>query len=267
MILSVVIPCFNHGQYLQETIDSVLSYQDQPIEIIIVDDGSDDSFTKVKIEELKNLGYNVIQQINSGLAKTRNIGIASAKGKYILPLDADNKIRADYIRNAIKLLDADFTDIVYAKPSFFGEVIKEREFETHKFDGTKLIFENYIDACAIFRKNVWIKNEGYDEKMPYQGLEDWDFWLKSYFNKFRFHFINEELYEYRILSNSMITSIGSLDTDNSTLNYIINKYGILFIENLRPHYVASKMYENDIRHPFRSIFKYIFRSVKALIER
>lgn len=259
--ISIIIPCFNHGQYIQEAIDSVLTYQDQSVEIIIVDDGSTDPDTIIKMEELKALNYHVIQQKNCGLATARNVGIEVAKGKYILPLDADNRIKANYIRKAIQLLDSDICDIVYSKPFFFGDITLDRHFEPREFNGTDLIFGNYIDACAIFRKKVWEKNNGYDSKMPYQGLEDWDFWLNSYFNNFSFFFINEELYDYRVLSNSMITKTRELDKKNKdTINYIMGKFGYLILKELAPHYSKSIMYTNDMLRPHRSIFKYLYRA-------
>ncbi|MGO4876831.1 glycosyltransferase family 2 protein [Pedobacter psychrotolerans] len=259
MILSVIIPCYNHGQYIQDAIDSVLTYNDQPIEIIIVDDGSTDICTINKMKELKSLGYHVIQQENSGLAKARNIGIKQATGKYILPLDADNKIKADYIRKALPLLESNECDIVYAKPFFFGEVTDDREFSSHVFVGTDLIFGNYIDACAAFKKEVWINNGGYDDKMPYQGVEDWEFWLNSYFNGFRFFFIDETLFEYRILKNSMIVEVFTQNRYEQCHQYIFNKHFTKIKENLLKINQESKFYNTDQNKPLRSVFKYLKR--------
>lgn len=262
MILSVIIPCFNHGIYLQEAIDSVLSYTDQAIEIIIVDDGSNERQTIDKLNDLKSKKFKIIQHTNRGLAKTRNAGIASAQGKYILPLDADNKIKADYIRKSIKILENNESDIVYAKPQFFGEVSEERKFTTKEFSGSELIFGNYIDACAIFRKEVWVKNNGYDANMPYQGAEDWDFWLNSFFNGFRFKFIDEELYEYRILNNSMIAIARSRNNNNQMTNYIMGKYGVQIMNFFSSFYHKSKIYDNDNKSPLRSVIKYLYKLVK-----
>ncbi|GGE44347.1 glycosyltransferase involved in cell wall biosynthesis [Pedobacter psychrotolerans] len=265
MILSVVIPCYNHGQYIQDAIDSVLSYKDQPIEIIIVDDGSTDIYTINKMMELKSLGYHVIQQKNSGLAKSRNIGIMQAKGKYILPLDADNKIREDYIRKALPLLEANKCDIVYAKPFFFGDDIKSREFETKSFSGPELLLGNYIDACAIYRKEIWIKNEGYDYNMPFQGFEDWEFWINSYLKDFRFHFIEEELYEYRILENSMISDISIIGKFDDTFRFLLKKHGTNIVNALVDANVINQIYWNDRRHPFRSSIKYLYIGLKKIL--
>ncbi len=257
MLLSVIIPCYNHGQYIHDAIDSVLTYTDKPIEIIIVDDGSADDFTIRKMTELKEAGFHVIQQPNSGLAKARNAGIEAAKGKYILPLDADNKIRADYIRKSLPILEANECDIVYAKPDFFGDNIESRKFLTKKFNGTDLIHGNYIDACSIFKKSIWEENQGYDENMPYQGYEDWDFWLNSYFRGFRFHFLDEELYEYRILTNSMISK--SLDNKKYDLsfNYLLKKYAYNIYQAFYEANGVSQIYYNDKNRPFRSAIKYL----------
>ena len=264
MMLTVVIPCYNHGQYIQEAIDSVLTYQDQPVEIIIVDDGSTDLYTINKMEELKALNYQIIQQKNAGLATARNVGIAKARGKYILPLDADNKIKADYIKKAIQLLETNSYDIIYAKPSFFGKVTEDRIFSTREFNGKDLIFTNYIDACAIYRKEIWTKNNGYDAHMPYQGLEDWDFWLNSYFNNFRFIFINEELYQYRILENSMIVNTFQGNRHEESHRYIINKYSYFIYNALIDSNSINQIYYNDRNRPFRTSIKYLSLALKRI---
>ncbi|WP_010601856.1 glycosyltransferase family 2 protein [Pedobacter agri] len=259
MILSVIIPCYNHGQYVQEAIDSVLTYQDQPVEIIIIDDGSTDEFTISKIEELKQEGFKVIQHPNAGLAFSRNVGISAAQGKYILPLDADNKIKADYIRKALPVLENNEADIVYSRPIFFGDVTPDRIFSSREFDAVSLLYGNYIDACAIYRKDVWHKNIGYDEQMPYQGLEDWDFWLNSYFNDFSFRFIEQELYYYRILKNSMITKIVN---DNSSEDYIFLKYKNQIIRMLQKLKSYELFFENDQKNYLRTSLKYFIRFFK-----
>jgi len=119
MRLSVIIPCFNDGHFLDEAVESVLNYIEQPVEIIIVNDGSTDPFTLTILERLKGETVKVLSHKNHGLAYSRNRGISEATGKYILPLDSDNKIKADYIRKALLLLDSDICDIVYAQPFFF----------------------------------------------------------------------------------------------------------------------------------------------------
>ncbi len=90
--VSIIIPCFNHGKFLLEAIKSVEKCDKRLYELIIINDGSTDSFTANLIKSLLSQGYHVIEHENSGLSAARNTGIKAAHGRYILPLDADNRI-------------------------------------------------------------------------------------------------------------------------------------------------------------------------------
>lgn len=99
-IVSVIIPCYNYGKYIEQAIQSILEQSYKNWEIIVVDDGSDDEYTIEKLEELKKK-YAVIKIDRSGPAVARNVGIEAAKGKFILPLDSDDTIHSDYLLEAI----------------------------------------------------------------------------------------------------------------------------------------------------------------------
>src|SRR5579863_4843888 len=91
--VSVVIPCYNHGEFLGEAIESAMESARADVEIILVDDGSTDERTRKEIERIEAGGsVIVIRQPNQGLAAARNAAIARASGEYILPLDSDNQI-------------------------------------------------------------------------------------------------------------------------------------------------------------------------------
>ena len=118
--VSVVIPCFNQGKYLQETVNSVKSSTYKNIEIIIVNDGSDDSYTISVLEAINEENIKIININNSGVCNARNIGISASSGEYILTLDGDDKISSDYIEKAVKVLDENpEIGIVYSKAKFF----------------------------------------------------------------------------------------------------------------------------------------------------
>ena len=121
--VSVIIPCYNHGQYIKEAIQSVEECREKDLyEIIILNDGSTDKYTIEILQELANAGYNVINQANQGLGAARNNAIRMARGKYILPLDSDNKIYPEYIYESIKILDAEpGIAMVYGDWEYFGE--------------------------------------------------------------------------------------------------------------------------------------------------
>src|SRR6267378_7781475 len=119
--VSVVIPCFNHGEFLPEAVASVTNIKRNDIETIVVDDGSTDERTRKEMDALPVQGIKVIRQENKGLAAARNAGIAISRGEYILPLDADNRLRSDYIEHGIRILDANpQVGVVYGDAEYIG---------------------------------------------------------------------------------------------------------------------------------------------------
>ena len=93
--VSVIIPCYNAGEWIDEAVDSVLSQTYKDYEIIIVNDGSSDPLTQEKLRSYESSSIQVIHQENKGPAAARNTGIRSARGEYILPLDADDMLVPD----------------------------------------------------------------------------------------------------------------------------------------------------------------------------
>ena len=90
--VSVIIPCYNQGRYLDDAITSVLVQTYQNFEILIVDDGSTEPETIEILQDYQQPKTRIIRTENQGVATARNLGIAQAQGTYILPLDADDKI-------------------------------------------------------------------------------------------------------------------------------------------------------------------------------
>lgn len=264
MKISVIIPCYNDGHFLHDAVDSVLACTFCDIEIIIINDGSTDQNTLNILDQYAAQGLKVLSQPNKGLAFSRNRGIKEASAEYILPLDADNKITPDYIKRSIELLDSETCDIVYARPFFFGEDIPERKFPTQHFDGEELLFKNYIDACSVFKKSVWEVVGGYDEAMPFPGHEDWDFWVGSFLKGFKFNFIDEALFGYRINKNSMITNISSYKLQ-ANHDYIILKHKKEILDHIRKQSCYQKFHENDQKNYLRTSVKYLYKSFKKLI--
>ena len=226
--LSIIIPCYNQGEYLLEALSSVQACLDQVYEVIIINDGSNDPLTINLFSYLKEQGYTVLDQNNQGLSSARNNGIAKASGRYILPLDADNKIRPDYILKGIEILDQHpEIGVVYGKPEWFGELGRSWEMP-ERFDPNKLILGNYIDACAVYRRSLWEDCGGYDPHMPVAALEDWDFWLSAVERGWKFHYIPEVLFDYRVRDNSMATQCDLPENRSRLLKYICTKHASLY---------------------------------------
>ncbi|CAG0901996.1 unnamed protein product, partial [Cyprideis torosa] len=119
-IISIVIPVYNKSEYLVQTIESILKSDYSHFEIVVVDDGSKDDLEPV-ISELLKKDKRIIfhRQENAGVCVARNRGIAMARGKFILPLDADDLIGKQYLSKAVKILeDRPEVSLVYPKARF-----------------------------------------------------------------------------------------------------------------------------------------------------
>lgn len=198
--VSVVIPCYNHGVFLQETLDSLLAQTYTDFEIIVVNDGSTDEATVSLLKGLHQAKTKVIHTDNHGVSAARNSGITEASGDYILPLDADDKICPEYLDRAVHILDSrPDVSIVYCERVLFGE--REGIERLPDYDQRNLLIENCIYPAAFFRKSDWKSVGGYSEKMVH-GWEDWDFWISlSELNKTVIK-IPEPLFYYRVRSSS-----------------------------------------------------------------
>ena len=233
--ISVVIPCYNHGKFLGDAVDSVLQSDFKDYEIIIVNDGSTDPLTLRVFRDLDqrfsdNQTVTILQQENLGLSSARNAGIHRAAGEYILPLDADNKIRPHYLRKAVEVLDQNSdVGIVYAYANLFGE--KKGVWTFPVFDARKLLIENFVEACSVFRKKIWEECNGYDPAMVI-GYEDWDFWICAMEKGWKFHLIQEVLFDYRVRKNSMASGCNIPENHRQVIKYICEKHRDTFAGNL-----------------------------------
>lgn len=225
--VSVIIPCYNHGQCLPEAVASVLDANRDDIELIVVDDGSTDDRTRRGTDALRERGIHVIRQENKGLAAARNAGIEASHGDFILPLDADNRVRPAYFEYGIRVLDANpQTGVVYGDAEYIGERIGR--WAVGPFDVGRLMESNYIDACAVFRRRVWEQNGGFDGTMPVQGAEDWDFWLGAIERGWGFTYVPETLFEYRVAENSMLRKLYASGLTGQLEEFLATKHGLLY---------------------------------------
>lgn len=173
--VSVIIPCYNQGEYVDEAVDSVLAQTFDDYEIIIVNDGSTDVETVRKLKSYNRPKTRVIHSENRGLPGARNLGIENAAGEYILPLDADDKISSTYLEEAVDVLDSKKdVGIVTCNVEFFGQV--EGPFDLPAFSVRELLCHNIIICSSFFRRSGWEQAGGYDSAMKY-GWEDHEFWI------------------------------------------------------------------------------------------
>lgn len=174
--VSVVVPCYNQGVYLTEALDSVLHQTYYDWECIIVNDGSNDETEKIAHSFCdKDHRFKYMCTNNQEVSAARNTGIDKARGKYILPLDGDDKISQIYIEEAVRILESKSNNVklVYCKAEFFG--IQSGIWNLPKYSFEKLLESNIIFVSAIFKKEDWAYVGGFDGNV--NGAEDWEFWI------------------------------------------------------------------------------------------
>ena len=223
--VSVVIPCFNHGEFLPEAVATIASVKRDDIELIVVDDGSTDERTGLEVDKLVAQGIMVIRQENKGLAAARNAGILASQGEYIFPLDADDRLRPGWIDRGVQILDSDpKVGVIYGDAECFGA--RGGRWYVGSFETDRLLNWNFIHASALYRRLVWEQNYGYDGTMPVQGLEDWDFWLGALEHGWQFAYLPEVFFEYRQAEGSMINRTKGFEKQVG--DFIAKKHGPLY---------------------------------------
>ncbi|EMJ61645.1 glycosyltransferase [Leptospira sp. P2653] len=260
-LVSIVIPCYNYGKYIHQTIKSVIEQNYKNWEIIVVDDGSDDEYTIEELEKLKKI-YTVIKIDRSGPAVARNVGIAAARGEFILPLDSDDIIHEDYLLEAMSAYEKKPSlGIVYCEAEFFGSIKGKWNLPEYRFPD--ILLDNCIFVSAVFRKSDWKEVGGFNENMENEW-EDYDFWLSLIEKGGRIYRIPRVLFYYRIGHASR--SQRSLDRFLSLYMQLYENHKELYLENIHllfKRHLEAKRLEEEFSILTKNPFVYSF--IKMLI--
>lgn len=178
--VSVIIPTYNRASWICEAVDSVLSQTVSPLEVIVIDDGSnDDTPERLRIYENR---ITVLTQTNKGVSAARNAGIKVARGRYIALLDSDDfwekdklAFQLDFFRKNPDALICQTGEIWIRNGKRVNPMAKHK-----KLSG--MIFEPSLRLCLVSPSAVMIKRELldsvglFDESLP--ACEDYDLWLR-----------------------------------------------------------------------------------------
>ena len=260
MDVSIIIPCFNSGEFLLEAINSAEQASKGFVtELIIVDDGSTDQYSLNLLSRIEaQYKHIVLRRINGGPAAARNTGVQVSSGKYLLFLDSDNKLRSDFIKITLPKLEANpHAGVVYGNAAFFGEISERKSFTSHTFDKYKLVIDNYIDVCSLVRREAFEKVGGFDEERSIIGYEDWEFWIRMSAASWGFIYVPETLFDYRIRIHSVIANASKEDNYKKVMAYVYGKNASAIQHLFSELYHESLFYKHDKDNPFRTSMKYI----------
>jgi glycosyltransferase involved in cell wall biosynthesis len=178
-LVSVIVPCFNHGRYLAGCLDSIRNQTYPSLEIFVVDDASTDPQTISRIEELERHATDVTvirMPENGGPSAARNAAIEQARGRYLLPVDADNLLTPDAVERLVNQLQAagERVGFVYPNLQFFGN--RNEYFEAPDYNLYLLLSGNFADTSSLLDREIFDAGLRYPDDIVL-GHEDWDFAL------------------------------------------------------------------------------------------
>lgn len=245
-LISIIVPCYQQAEFLDECLQSVLDQTYPEWECLIIDDGSPDE-TEIIAKKWthKDERFTYFKKENGGVASARNYGIAKAGGEWILPLDADDKIGKEYLKLAAKEFEQEYV-VIYCKAKLFGEINKDWNLGIYSY--YKLLHENHIFCTAFFKKESWNKAGGYDTQLIY-GFEDWDFWLSILNENSRIKRIDYTGFFYRRKLDSRDVIVTNSKKKNSiSKNYIfkkhLSKYLVFDTDPFTNHQLELKFYKD-----------------------
>ncbi|HEY6022731.1 MAG TPA: glycosyltransferase family A protein [Pseudolabrys sp.] len=193
--VSIVVPCFNGGRFIDGLMASLARQTFRDFEIIIVDDGSTDEETPRKLAAVRDRAR-VIHQDNRGPSAARNTGARAARAGILFMLDCDDTVEPGFLAETVPLL--------HTAPAEIGMVVThlrlvgaETGIVSRYFNRFDLLFTNTLSAGLIMRKDAWRAVGGYDETMR-EGYEDWDFSLRLANAGYRAVEVPRPLYVYHI---------------------------------------------------------------------
>ena len=218
--VSIIVPVYNAQKYLRECLESIINQTYYDIEILCINDGSRDSSLSILNEyKEKDKRINVINKENTGVSKTRNLGIDNAQGNYIIFVDADDKIDKFMIEKMMRIVTKNQAEIVVCSNNLIDKNSKERslniksqykECDNMKIKEKERCFEYLYDLGLgipiwnkLLKKQFLIENQiRFSENMTYD--EDMFFsWTCVLYAK-SIHIIDEPLYKYRLTLSSSI---------------------------------------------------------------
>ena len=273
-LISVVIPAYNAEQFLDETLESVLSQTYENWECIIVNDGSTDNTESVAKKWCeKDSRFRLTNKENGGLSSARNWGIKESKAEYIAFLDADDILTSDSLEVRINVLIEQNVDLVATKLQHFTDKLPKVSKNNARQDVlyyakeglTQLMaFNKVTPSTVLCKKSVMDEVGGFTW---HKKAEDLHCWLKVLFAGYKIYRIDETLLLYRLVENSMSSTdrncskevfeiiysfkdeILSLDIDFQIyINHWLRKYVFLQDEigNILPNISERMAYVNTI---------------------
>lgn len=234
ILLSVVIPFYNAGETIEDTISSLVNIDYQNKEIIVIDDGSTDVNS---LEILRSISQKypieVVRKDNGGLASARNTGAFHARGEYLAFLDADDTVDLRYYDRAIQILKKfDNVSFVGCWAKYFGETTGY--WPAWNPELPYLLVHNLVVSGSMVYRKIDFLQSGINDLDYSIGLEDYESVIHMVENGFRGVVIPEPWFNYRIRAISMLHQLNG------------KAYTYLYSLNVKKHPQLFKSYGDEV---------------------
>ena len=204
--VAVIIPSYELGALLDETLASVRAQTRPAAETIVVDDGSTGAETLAALERAERAGARVLRQRNQGLGAARNAGVRASRSDLVVPLDADDLLAPTFLERTVGAwLRAGERTVVTTLVSWFGRDVATPEgaWLPRGADREVLPVHNVAStATALIPRALLDELGGYDSEMD--AYEDWDLWCRAVRAGVEFRVVPEFLFHYRQRPGSMM---------------------------------------------------------------
>ncbi|MEG4109372.1 glycosyltransferase family 2 protein [Microcoleus sp. S13_C5] len=227
-LVSVIIPAYNAESFIEETLKSVLAQTYPAIEVLVVDDGSQDRTAEIVEKISKKYSHvQLVKQQNAGVAAARNLGIQKSRGEYIAPIDADDIWYPENIEKQVQCMleGGEEVGVVYSWTVDLDEKgWLTGGFRSYRIEGDvygTLIGHNFIGnaSASLIRRSCLEKVGVYDKTLKErnaQGCEDWDLYLRIA-EIYQFRAVPEFLIGYRRMYNTMSTNYTTMANSHSLM--------------------------------------------------
>ena len=226
-MISVIIPCFNAEEFLKETLDSILSQQEEIEDIIVVDDGSTDQSASI-VKSYNDSRIIYLHQPNKGVSVARNRGLTQAKGEFVVFFDADDKMTPDFLKERKKILiDNPDVDFCCGPVNVFPLQQKISFGIAENVSEVLLTYQPQYSSCPsnyLIRKSVLIEHQLFFNESLSSTADR--FFLIQLAGKSKGKLIQNAPLLYRVTPNSMSGKLSKTlvkDNENYLLELIKNK--------------------------------------------
>jgi glycosyltransferase involved in cell wall biosynthesis len=233
-LVSVLMPVYNAGGFVKESIDSILKQTYSNFELIIINDGSTDSSEEIILSIKDSRIRYVKNETNLGLIKTLNKGIDLCKGEFIARMDADDISLPDRLKKQLEFMEKN-SEVGVCGSDYIhfgkGKHISLTSHHEHDWIAGWMLFNSSVVHPALMIRTSVIKNESPYFNSEYKHVEDYELWSRLIF-KNKFADVPETLLKYRIHASQVSRQYRSeqIENGNKVRRYLLEKAGFRFGE-------------------------------------